>query len=83
MTLYATGTFDVKPTARPPNDATGGVNVGSYALDKQFHGDLEAASKGEMLGAPVPYKGNAGFASALNRIPPGPRSSAGTIISRP
>jgi len=61
MTHHAAGTFDVKTTALPPNDATGGVNVGSYALDKQYHGDLEAASKGVMLGAGDPAKGSAGY----------------------
>jgi hypothetical protein len=61
MTLHATGAFEVKTTPLPPDDATGGANIGRYALDKQFHGDLEAASRGEMLGAGDPAKGNAGY----------------------
>ena len=65
MTMHATGAFDVKTTPLPPDDATGGANaktkIGRYALDKQFHGDLEATSKGEMLGAGDPSKGNAGY----------------------
>jgi Protein of unknown function (DUF3224) len=61
MTLRATGAFEVKTTPLPPDDATGGVDIGRYALDKQFHGDLEAAGKGEMLGAGDPAKGNAGY----------------------
>jgi Protein of unknown function (DUF3224) len=63
MTLRATGAFEVKTTPLPPDDATGGagVNIGRYALDKQYHGDLEATSKGEMLGAGDPAKGNAGY----------------------
>jgi hypothetical protein len=63
MTLHATGAFDVKITPLPPDDATGGagVNIGRYAVDKQYHGDLEATGKGEMLGAGDPAKGNAGY----------------------
>src|SRR5260370_34926312 len=56
--------FEVKTTPLPPDDATGGagvdIGIGRYALDKQFHGDLEAAGKGEMLGAGDPAKGTAG-----------------------
>jgi hypothetical protein len=61
VTLHATGAFEVKTTPLPPDDATGGANISRYALDKHFHGDLEAASKGEMLGAGDPAKGNAGY----------------------
>jgi len=67
MTLHATGAFEVKATPLPPDDATGGANISRYALDKQFHGDLEAASKGEMLGAGDPAKGNAGYV-AIERV---------------
>ena len=67
MTLHATGAFDVKTTPLPPDDATGGTTIGRYALDKQFHGALEAASKGEMLGAGDPSKGSAGYV-AIERV---------------
>ncbi|MGA7646333.1 MAG: DUF3224 domain-containing protein [Terriglobales bacterium] len=63
MTLHATGAFDAKTTPLPADDATGGaaVNISRYALDKQYHGDLEGTSKGEMLGSGDPSKGNAGY----------------------
>jgi hypothetical protein len=61
MTTRATGTFDVKTTPLPPDDSTGGAAIGRFALDKQFHGDLEAASKGQMLGAGNPAMGTAGY----------------------
>jgi hypothetical protein len=61
MSAHATGTFDVKTTPLPQDEATGGPAIGRYALDKQFHGDLEAASKGEMLGAGDLPKGIAGY----------------------
>ena len=61
MTRHAEGTFDVKTTPLPSDDATTGTPIGRFALDKQFHGDLEGASKGEMLGAGNPSKGTAGY----------------------
>ena len=42
----ATGPFDVKVT--PQEDKTDPA-IARHALDKQFHGDLEGTSKGEML----------------------------------
>ena len=50
MTNRATGTFDVKLSPLPAynqDDKT----LGRMSIDKQFHGDLEAISKGEMLSA--------------------------------
>ena len=61
MTRHAKGFFDVKVTPLPPDDATTGTAIGRYALDKQFHGDLEAASKCEMLAAGDQAKGTAGY----------------------
>jgi hypothetical protein len=61
MPSQATGTFDVKTTPLPQDEATGGPSIGRYALDKQYHGDLDAASKGEMLGAGNLPKGIAGY----------------------
>jgi len=49
----ATGSFDVKIAplaAYNPDDKT----LGRFAIDKQFHGGLEATSKGEMLSAGNP-----------------------------
>jgi hypothetical protein len=61
MTRHAAGTFDVKTTPLAGDDATAGTLIGRYALVKQFHGDLEATSKGEMLAAGDPSSGNAGY----------------------
>lgn len=61
MTGHAEGTFDVKTIPRSPDDATADTSIGRFALDKQYHGDLEAASKGEMLGAGNPAAGTAGY----------------------
>ena len=61
MTRHAEGTFEVKTTPIAGDEATAGTPIGRFALDKQFHGDLEAKSKGEMLSAGDPAKGSAGY----------------------
>lgn len=61
MSLHAEGTFDVKTVPLPAEQAMAGTTIGRYGLDKQFHGDLEAATKGEMLGAGNPATGTAGY----------------------
>ncbi len=61
VSMHAEGTFDVKNTPLPADEALSGTAVGRYGLDKQFHGDLEGASKGEMLGAGNPATGTAGY----------------------
>ena len=50
------GTFDVTLNPQPTESA-----LGRMSLDKQFHGDLEAVSKGEMLAASSAVKGSAGY----------------------
>jgi Protein of unknown function (DUF3224) len=61
MTRHAAGPFDVKTTPLAADDATTGTLIGRYSLVKQYHGDLDAASKGEMLSAGDPSTGNAGY----------------------
>jgi hypothetical protein len=58
---HASGTFEVKLT---PQES---ANVGRMSIDKQFHGDLEASSKGEMLSAMTDVKGSAGYV-AIERV---------------
>jgi hypothetical protein len=57
----ASGTFDVKLTPQPPDDKSAGTSVGRMSIDKQFHGDLEGTSKGEMLAVSTPIQGSAGY----------------------
>lgn len=37
------------------------VRLGRMSIDKVFHGELEATSKGEMLSALTPVEGSAGY----------------------
>lgn len=61
MTRHVEGTFDVKTTPLPADETLTGTLIGRYSVVKQYHGDLDAASKGEMLSAGEPSKGNAGY----------------------
>jgi hypothetical protein len=47
MATRASGTFEVKLT--PQKDEGGDPSLGRMTIDKQFHGDLEGTSKGQML----------------------------------
>ncbi|WP_426701951.1 DUF3224 domain-containing protein [Rhodanobacter sp. Col0626] len=67
MTMHARGTFDVKMTPQSAQDGVGDASIGRMALDKQFHGDLEAIGKGQMLAAGTDVQGSAGYV-ALERV---------------
>lgn len=56
----ASGTFavTVSPQAPDEGDTSG---VGRLALEKQFQGDLEATSKGQMLAISSAVEGSAGY----------------------
>ena len=57
--MTARGTFEVKLTPQPADPAGG--PFGRLLLDKQFRGDLEATSTGQMLGAETAVEGSAGY----------------------
>ena len=61
MNRHAEGTFDAKTTPLPADETLAGTVISRYSLVKQYHGDLDAASKGEMLAAGEPSSGNAGY----------------------
>ncbi|WP_250887240.1 MULTISPECIES: DUF3224 domain-containing protein [unclassified Rhodanobacter] len=50
--MHATGHFDVKVAPQTPdNPQARASGLARLSLDKQFHGDLDAVSQGEMLAA--------------------------------
>jgi len=61
VAIHASGAFEVKLTAAAAGADPGGSSLGRMSIDKQFHGDLEAVSKGEMLSAGTSVKGSAGY----------------------
>jgi hypothetical protein len=56
--MHAKGTFtvDIRPLTPPPAEG-----LARFSIDKQIHGDLEAASKGEMFSGGDPKQGAAGY----------------------
>ena len=67
MSQTIKGAFDV--TLAPQSLVFGQElpGLGRMSIDKQFHGDLEATSKGEMLSAMSAVKGSAGYV-AVERV---------------
>ena len=64
---HATGTFEVQLTPQTPAPGISDTTLGRLALVKQYHGDLEGTSRGEMLTAMTAEKGSAGYV-ALERV---------------
>lgn len=60
MPNHARGTFDVKVIPQAAEDSAGGP-FSRLFLDKQFHGDLEGISKGQMLGTMSGEEGSGGY----------------------
>ena len=60
MSKRISGLFDVKmsPQTATENEE---ASIGRMLLDKHFHGDLEASSKGQMLAHMTSVKGSAGY----------------------
>ena len=78
MTSRATGAFEVKLTPQAEDKNEGGA-LGRLSIDKQFHGDLEATSKGEMLTAGTDVEGSAGYV-AIERISGTLHGRSGTFV---
>ena len=65
MSMRAAGPFDVKLTLLEPYNKNDPA-FGRRSLDKQFHGDLDATSQGEMLSVGSP-QGSGGYV-AIERV---------------
>ena len=60
--MKISGKFDV--TLNPLEfyaEGKSGINLGRMSIDKNFHGELEATSQGEMLSAMTAVQGSAGY----------------------
>jgi hypothetical protein len=65
LTSHASGPFEVH--LNPMSDDVEGADLGRMAIDKQFRGDLEGTSRGQMLAAGTAVKDSAGYV-ALERV---------------
>jgi hypothetical protein len=77
MNFHAAGTFDVKVTPQP----RAGENwaPARMSIDKQFHGDLEGVSQGEMLSEMTAVQGSAGYV-AIERVAGKLRGRSGAFV---
>jgi hypothetical protein len=67
VTKQAKGPFDVNLVPQGTPDQSEGSTLARMSIDKQYHGDLEATAKGEMLTAVTDVKGSAGYV-AIERV---------------
>jgi hypothetical protein len=79
VTAHASGTFEVKVTPENSEGKTESATFGRMSIDKQFHGDLEGTSKGEMLTAGTEVKGSAGYV-ALEKVSGTLQGRSGTFM---
>jgi hypothetical protein len=71
----ATGPFEVSLAPQPADERAAAKFLGRLAIDKQFHGDLEATSVGQMLAARGSKPESAGYV-AIEQV-------TGTLAGRP
>ncbi len=67
-TTHATGSFEVKIDPQPADERSGAPTIGRMLIDKHFHGDLEASSKGTMLATGTGAKGTSGGYVAMEVV---------------
>ncbi len=79
MTSRAAGTFEVKVKPLPSDEKVQGLTVGRMSLDKQFKGDLEGTSRGEMTTAGTAVEGSAGYV-AIERVSGTLRGRSGSFV---
>jgi len=78
VTQRASGQFDVKITPLANDTPAEGSALGRMSIDKQFHGDIEGTSKGEMLTAGTAPKNSASYV-AIERVTGSVHGKRGTF----
>ena len=73
--MTAAGPFDVKLTPQPAGEDA----LGRLTLDKTYHGDLEATSKGQMLAFRSSVNGSAGYV-AMEQVTGTLHGKEGTFV---
>jgi hypothetical protein len=77
VTSRATGPFDVKVI--PSDEKSDDPLLGRMTLDKQYHGDLEATAKGQMLTAGSAVKGSGAYV-AIEKVSGTLHGHTGTFV---
>jgi hypothetical protein len=76
--MTARGTFQVTLTPQASNTHDG-VTESRVALEKRYHGHLDASGSGTMLSTTTPVKGSAGYV-AMERVSGTLHGRAGTFV---
>ncbi len=71
----AIGPFDVKLAPLPAHEES----LGRMTIDKEFHGDLEGTSRGEMLSVMSAEQGSGGYV-AMERVTATLHGRSGTFV---
>ena len=79
MKRRASGTFEVKLNPQPADEYADATALARMTLDKEFRGDLEGTSKGQMLSAATPIRNSAGYV-AIERVTGTLQGRAGSFI---
>ncbi|HYM78270.1 MAG TPA: DUF3224 domain-containing protein [Candidatus Dormibacteraeota bacterium] len=74
---HATGPFDVKVAQQ--DDKSDDPLLNRMTLDKQYHGDLEATGKGQMLTAGTSVKGSGAYV-AIEKVTGTLKGRLGTFV---
>ena len=75
----ATGPFDVSLKPLSMDNEPGSDSLGRMSIEKQFRGDLEGSSKGQMLTGGTPIKNSAGYV-AIERVTGSLKGRKGSFI---
>jgi hypothetical protein len=75
----AVGPFEVSLKPLPMDNEPGGEMLGRMSIDKQFHGDLEGTSKGQMLTGGTAIKNSAGYV-AIERVTGSLKGRKGSFV---
>jgi hypothetical protein len=78
MPIRASGTFEVEIKPKPAYAKNVSAAMGRMSIDKQFHGDLEGTSKGEMLAVGTAIEDSAGYV-AMEQVRATLHGRAGTF----
>jgi hypothetical protein len=80
MKALAVGTFEVAMNPEPPHDVNEAASIGRVSLKKQFSGDLQASSNGEMIGVRgLLVKDSAGYV-AIERVTGSLHGKSGSFV---
>ncbi|WP_182344968.1 DUF3224 domain-containing protein [Comamonas koreensis] len=79
MDHIATGRFDIKLQPEGLSPVAEATGLGRFSLDKQFSGDLQATSQGEMLSFRSTTAGSAGYV-AMEHVQGSLHGRSGTFV---